>query len=95
MISIKAQTAITINTLQDTSSIYALLYQNAYTVNGSSHIRYERYERKIDDEFHPGPLFPIMLGITQNDFDQSTDSYYHQYIIYICIIVSKRIHRQW
>jgi hypothetical protein len=79
--------------------MYALLYQNAHTVIGSSHIRYERDERKIDDEFHPGPLFPIILGITQNDFDQSTDSYYHQYtpglFIYACIIVSKRTHRHW
>ena len=61
MISIKAQTAITINTLQDSSSMHALLYQNAHTVIGSSHIRYERDERKIDDEFHPGPIFEINI----------------------------------
>jgi hypothetical protein len=41
--------------------MHALLYQNAHTVIGSSHIRYERDERKIDDEFHPGPIFEINI----------------------------------
>ena len=57
----------------------------------STCIRHERDERKIENEFHPGPLFRIVLGIIQTDFDQSTDRYYHQYTsghsICICIVV--------
>ena len=46
--------------------IYILLMVWTYIDDASTRIRQERDERKVENEFHPGPLFP-------NNIEQSNE----------------------